>query len=129
MSDSTSCEFYEKLMAGPLGRLLKERGDRIFKVVKLLAGALPFVSSLAEVAELVADLSRPGLAGELVELIKAARDAGQCDEEAKRAAEKLGVSEDWLRTLAKNLAALPEVDIAKLEERAQALERGFNLLK
>jgi len=105
-----SCEFYEKLAAGPFARLLTERGDRFFKVVKLLAGSLPFVSSLAEVAELVADLSRPGLAGELVELIKAAKSAGQCDEEVKRAAEKLGVSEEWLRTLAKNLASLPEVD-------------------
>jgi len=124
-----SCEFYERLAAGLLGRLLKERGDRFFKVVKLLAGAVPFVSSLAEVVELVADLSRPGLAGELVKLVKAAKAAGQCDEEAKRAAERLGVSEEWLRILAKNLAALPEVDLAKLEERARALERGLDLLK
>jgi len=129
MSDSTSCEFYERLAAGPLGRLLKERGDRFFKVVKLLAGGLSFVSSLAELAELVADLSRPGLAGELVELIKAAKSAGQCDEEVKRAAERLGVGEEWLRTLAKNLAALPEIDLSQLEERARALERGLDLLK
>jgi len=124
-----SCEFYERLTAGPLGWLLKERGDRFFKVVKLLAGALPLVSPLAEVAELVADLSRPSLAGELVELIKAAKSAGQCEEVAKRAAEKLGVSEEWLRTLAKNLAALPEVDLSQLEERLRRLNEGLELLR
>jgi len=124
-----SCEFYERLTSGLLARLLNERGDRFFKVVKLLAGAVPFVSSLADVAELVADLSRPGLAGELVELINAAKAAGQCDEEAKRAAEKLGVSENWLRTLAKNLAALPEIDLSQLEERLRRLKEGLDLLR
>jgi len=123
------CEFYERLAAGPLDRLLTERGDRFFKVVKLLAGGLPLVSTLAEVAELVADLSRPGLAGELVELIKAAKSAGQCDEEVKKAAERLGVGEEWLRTLAQNLAALSEIDIAELEERLRRLSEGLELLR
>jgi len=123
------CEFYERLAAGPLGRLLVEKGDRFFKAVKLLVGAVPPLSSLVETVEVAVDLFRRGLAGELVELLKAARATGQCDEEAKRAAERLGVSEEWLRTLAQNLVSLPEIDLSQLEERARALERGLELLK
>jgi len=131
-----SCEFYKRLAEGPLARVAKGKWEHLIKAIKLLVGAISPASSgvsppslLVEAVELAVDLFKRGFARELVELAKVARNAGQCDEEVKRAAERLGVSEEWLRTLAKNLASLPEVDIAKLEERARALERGLNSLK
>jgi len=125
MSDLMSCEFYERLAAGPLARVVKGRWELFLSAVKLLAGAVPPLSSLVETVEFAVNLYKRGLARELVELIKTAKSAGQCDEETKMAAERLGVSEEWLRILAQNLASLPEIDLAKLEERARALERGL----
>jgi len=129
MSDLMSCKFYERLAAGPLARALEGRWELFHKAVKLLAGAVPPLSSLVEAVEFAVDLYRRDFAGKLVELVKATRGVGQCDEEVKKAAERLGVSEEWLRTLAKNLAALPEIDIAKLEERLRRLSEGLELLK
>jgi len=123
-----SCEIYEKLVAGPLTRLLIEKGDRFFKVVKLVASAVPLVSSLAEIAELLADLYRPGLMEEFVKLVKAARDVGQCNEEVKRAAGRLGVDEERLKTIVQNLAALSEIEFGRLEKRLSQLEKGYDLL-
>jgi len=131
-----SCEFYKRLAEGPLARVAKGKWEHLIKAIKLLVGAIPPTSSgvsppslLVETVEFVVNLFKHGPARELVELIKAAKSAGQCDEEVKRAAKKLGVSEKWLRTLAQNLASLPEVDLSQLEERARALEKGLDLLK
>jgi len=129
MSHLMSCEFYERVAKGPIARIVEKRGELFLKAVKFLAGSVPLFSPLVKTVELAVDLFKRGLAGELVELVKAARGAGQCDEEVKRAAERLGVSEEWIRTLAQNLASLPEINLAKLEERARALERGLDLLK
>jgi len=124
-----SCEFYKRLAAGSLARVVERRGELFLRAVKLLVGAESPLSSLVEAVELAVDLFKRDFARELAELVKAAKSAGECDEEVKRAAKRLEVSEKWLRTLAKNLAALPEIDLAKLEERARALERGLDLLK